>query len=179
MARSMATGTNSAWPLAVGVALGDLIWPLAAIGGVGILAQFHSAIMPVLAFIAVMIFIIMGVMLIWKANKTPEHLGRLTRSGFVAGFMAGFLVIISNPKAILFYIGVLPGFFDLTIITIVDALLISLISASIPFSGNLVMAVIMSKSRHWLATPTRIRRLNQLSGTLLIIVGIFIFISQV
>ncbi len=118
MARSMATGTKSAWPLAAGVGLGDFIWPLVAIGGIGILAQFHSAIMPMLAFIAVIIFIIMGIMLIWKANKTPEHLGRLTRSGFAAGFMAGFLVIISNPKAILFYIGVLPGFFDLTIITL-------------------------------------------------------------
>jgi threonine/homoserine/homoserine lactone efflux protein len=102
MARSMATGTKSAWPLAAGVALGDFIWPIVAIGGIGILAQFHSAIMPMLAFIAVIIFIIMGIMLIWKANKTPEHLGRLTGSGFAAGFMAGFLVIISNPKAILF-----------------------------------------------------------------------------
>ena len=35
VARTMAGGFASAWPLAVGVALGDLLWPLAAIYGLG------------------------------------------------------------------------------------------------------------------------------------------------
>ena len=29
----------------------------------------------------------------------------------LAGLLAGILVILGNPKAILFYIGILPGFF--------------------------------------------------------------------
>ena len=38
---------------------------------------------------------------------------RLTRPGRWAGFAAGVAAVIGNPKAILFYMGVLPGFFDL------------------------------------------------------------------
>jgi threonine/homoserine/homoserine lactone efflux protein len=29
-----------------------------------------------------------------------------------AGFISGVLIILGSPKAILFYMGVLPGFFD-------------------------------------------------------------------
>lgn len=179
MARAMATGTQGAWPLAAGVAIGDFIWPMVAIAGMGLLVQFHSAIMPIMALIAVAIFVFMGAMLIWHADERPEHLNQLTRSGFIAGFMAGLLVIISNPKAILFYMGVLPGFFNLTDITTIDAILISLISASIPFSGNLAMAVMIGRSRHWLSTSARLRRLNQISGFLLIAVGLVILISKI
>jgi threonine/homoserine/homoserine lactone efflux protein len=32
----------------------------------------------------------------------------------MAGFLAGLAAILANPKAILFYMGMLPGFFDLT-----------------------------------------------------------------
>jgi hypothetical protein len=34
-----------------------------------------------------------------------------------AGFLAGLAVILGNPKAILFYMGMLPGFFDLRALT--------------------------------------------------------------
>ena len=183
MARAMATGPQGAWPLAAGVAVGDLIWPLVAIGGVGMLAQFHSAIMPILALIAVIIFLIMGMTLIWRADTQPDQLSQLTPNGFMAGFtagfIAGFLVIISNPKAILFYMGILPGFFNLAEITASDAILISLISASVPFLGNVSLAILIGKSRQWLATPSRLRRLNQFSSVLLIAVGVIILLTKI
>ena len=37
-----------------------------------------------------------------------------------AGFTAGLMVIAGNPKAILFYMGVLPGFFDFRTLTALD-----------------------------------------------------------
>ena len=183
MARAMATGPQGAWPLAAGVAVGDLIWPLVAIGGVGMLAQFHSAIKPILVLIAVIIFLIMGMTLIWRADTQPDQLSQLTPNGFMAGFtagfIAGFLVIISNPKAILFYMGILPGFFNLAEITASDAILISLISASVPFLGNVSLAILIGKSRQWLATPSRLRRLNQFSSVLLIAVGVIILLTKI
>ena len=38
MARAVSGGFQAAWPLALGVAIGDLIWPLVAIGGMTWLA---------------------------------------------------------------------------------------------------------------------------------------------
>jgi len=54
----------------------------------------------------------MGAMLIWKPARTLRADSRLTAPGIWAGFLAGLMVIIGNPKAILFYLGILPGFFD-------------------------------------------------------------------
>jgi threonine/homoserine/homoserine lactone efflux protein len=179
LARAVSSGFHGVWPLAAGVALGDFIWPLAAMAGVSVLVSLNANFLDILALIAVVIFFTMGVMLIRHADTPPERLSRLTRAGFLAGFSAGLLVIIGNPKAMLFYMGVLPGFFDLSGITMTDALLISLVSMVVPFTGNLVLGVMVGKSRGWLNTPGRIKRLNTVSGVLLIGVGIVILIGKI
>ena len=79
----------------------------------------------------------------------------------------------------LFYMGVLPGFFDLSIITMTDALMISLVSMAVPLMGNLVLGVMVGKSRGWLHTPGRIKRLNTISGIMLIGVGMVILIGKI
>ena len=113
IARALASGFHGVCPLALGVALGDFIWPLAAMAGVGVLVSLNAHFLNYLAFIAAIIFFVMGFMLIRHADSQPARLTRLTRpsrQNFLAGFSAGALIIISNPKAILFYMGVLPGF---------------------------------------------------------------------
>jgi threonine/homoserine/homoserine lactone efflux protein len=179
IARAVSNGFHGAWPLATGVALGDFIWPLAAMAGVSVLVSLNANFLDILALITVVIFFTMGIMLIRHADRTPERLSRLTRAGFLAGFSAGLLVIIGNPKAMLFYMGVLPGFFDLSIITMTDALMISLVSMAVPLMGNLVLGVMVGKSRGWLHTPGRIKRLNTISGIMLIGVGMVILIGKI
>lgn len=179
LARAVSNGFHGVWPLAAGVALGDFIWPFAAMAGVSVLVSLNPNFLDILALIAVAIFITMGAMLIRHADQPPERLNRLTRAGFLAGFSAGLLVIIGNPKAMLFYMGVLPGFFDISVITMTDALLISLVSMAVPLTGNLMLGVMVGKSRNWLNTPGRIKRLNTVSGVMLIGVGLVILIGKI
>ncbi len=179
LARAVSNGFHGVWPLAAGVALGDFIWPFAAMAGVSVLVSLNPNFLDILALIAVVIFITMGAMLIRHADQPPERLNRLTRAGFLAGFSAGLLVIIGNPKAMLFYMGVLPGFFDISVITMTDALLISLVSMAVPLTGNLMLGVMVGKSRNWLNTPGRIKRLNTVSGVMLIGVGLVILIGKI
>jgi threonine/homoserine/homoserine lactone efflux protein len=54
-------------------------------------------------------FLFMGVILILKSNKMVVMNSKLTTPSAFAGFAAGLVVILGNPKAILFYLGVLPG----------------------------------------------------------------------
>ena len=61
---------------------------------------------------------------------------KLTKSGDLSGFYAGFLVILGKPKAAIFYLGILPGGFNLVALTLIDFIAIALISALIPFLGN-------------------------------------------
>ncbi|WP_298295631.1 LysE family translocator [uncultured Litoreibacter sp.] len=177
LARAMSGGFHAAWPLALGVVVGDVIWPLVAILGVTWLVDQVSWFMDVLRWVAVVMFVGMGVLLIRNADKQLSENSRLTRPGMWAGFMAGVAVILANPKAVLFYMGVLPGFFDLTQVTWLDIAAIMFLSMLVPLVGNLVLALSVDRVRGLLKSPGALRRMNVIAGWLLIGVGIVIGVS--
>jgi threonine/homoserine/homoserine lactone efflux protein len=156
------------------VALGDLVWPLAAILGLSWIESSYGDLLSVLRWVAAGIFLVMGVLLIRKPATPPGTDSRMTRPGLWAGFSVGLAAVIGNPKAILFYMGALPGFFTLGALTAADIALIILISALIPMAGNLALAWFLDRARKVLSSPQSLRRLNIGSGVLLIGVGLAI-----
>lgn len=177
MARGMSGGFPAAWPLALGVAVGDILWPLLAVLGVTWVASTFDGLMEALKYLAVVMFAVMGLLLIRHADRTIAADSRLTRPGAWAGFMAGLAVILGNPKAILFYMGMLPGFFDLAAVTPIDIGAIVVISFVVPLGGNLIMALFIDRVRRLLASPAALRRTNIVSGVLLILVAGLIALS--
>jgi threonine/homoserine/homoserine lactone efflux protein len=177
LARSLSGGFHAAWPLALGVVVGDVIWPLIAILGVTWIVDQASWFMDVLKWVAVLVFVAMGILLIRNADRQLAENSRLTRPGMWAGFLAGVAVILANPKAVLFYMGVLPGFFDLTLITMADIAVICGLSMVVPFLGNLALAGFVDRVRGVLKNPRSVARLNTFSGCLLVGVGLVIAAS--
>ena len=173
-ARALSGGFHAAWPLALGVVVGDVLWPLLAILGVTWIVSVYAGFMALLRWFASLTFLAMGALLIRNAGKSIARDSRLTRPGLGAGFAAGVAVILGNPKAILFYMGVLPGFFDLTRLTALDIAAICLLSLVVPLIGNLSLAVFLDRARRLLTSPTALRRTNIISGVLLIGVGLVI-----
>ena len=174
IARAISGGIHSAWPLALGVVVGDVIWPLVAIFGVSYLVSIYADFMVILKYVGALMFFFMGLALLRKPAEVLAKDNRLTAPGMWAGFVAGLLVIMSNPKAILFYMGVLPGFFDFRAITFWDIVVICTISLVVPFIGNVALAAMVDRMRRFLASPEAVRRLNIGSGIALILVGILI-----
>lgn len=170
-ARALSGGFSAAVPLALGVTIGDALWPLLAVLGVSWIVSEFAWFMTALRFLAMIVFWAMGIALIRHADRTISGNNRLTQPGFWAGFLAGVAVILGNPKAILFYMGILPGFFDLTRITRLDILAIMGISMAVPFVGNLVFAAFIDRVRRVLTSPKALRRTNITAGIMLLIVG--------
>ncbi len=177
MARSLSGGFASAWPLAVGVVLGDLMWPAVAIFGLSWIVSTYAGIMVVLKLAAAVTFGVMGVLLIRKSGTLTGADSRLTRPGRLAGFLTGVAAVLGNPKAILFYMTVLPGFFDLSRLKGPDIAAILAISAVVPLAGNLALALFLDRARDLLSSPGRVQMLNRISGGLLILVGIAIALT--
>jgi threonine/homoserine/homoserine lactone efflux protein len=173
-ARALSGGFAAAWPLAVGVALGDLIWPLAAILGLSWIESSYGDFLSALRWVAAAIFLVMGILLIRKPAASMSADSRLTRPGLWSGFSVGVAAVIGNPKAILFYMGALPGFFTLDALGPVDIVAIIALSALIPMAGNLGLALFLDRARQLLSSPESVRRLNVTSGVLLIGVGLAI-----
>lgn len=174
LARAMSGGFRAAWPLALGVTIGDALWPLLAILGMSWVATEFEGLTVVLKFVASAFFLWLGWTIIRNADKQIAADTRLTRPGMWAGFVAGVIVILANPKAILFYMGMLPGFFDLRALTAPDIGVIVGLSMAVPFFGNLVLASFIGKLRALLTSPKALKRLNVSAGVLLIVVAAII-----
>jgi len=173
-ARALSGGFQAAWPLALGVVVGDVLWPFLAILGVTWIVSVLAGFMTFLRWVACATFVIMGVLIIRNADTSIAKDSRLTRPGMWAGFAAGLAVILGNPKAILFYMGVLPGFFDLTQLRWPDMLAIAALSAIVPLFGNLCLALFIDRAKRLLSSPKALRRTNVTAGILLILVGLVI-----
>ena len=163
MARALSGGFGAAWPLA-----------LVAVLGISWILSVFDMFMLGMRWIACAVFLIMGVLLIRHADAKIDRDNRLTRPGAWAGFGAGLLAILGNPKAVLFYIGVLPGFFDLRHVTALDVGAIIAASVAIPLFGNLAIAALVGKLRGLMTDPATLKRINIVAGALLICVGLLI-----
>ena len=177
LARTLSGGFQAAWPLALGVSLGDAAWPLLAILGVSWLVNEINGLMHIMRILGALMFLIMGTLLITRADRALGSNSRLTRPGMWAGFVAGVLAILSNPKAILFYMGVLPGFFDLTQISNTDVFTIVLVSVLVPFLSNLTLIAFVHQIGQALRAPSAVKRINIISGCLLVVVGLIILFT--
>jgi threonine/homoserine/homoserine lactone efflux protein len=158
LARAMSGGFHAAWPLALGVTIGDALWPLLAILGMSWVATEFEGVTVALKFVASGFFLWLGWTIIRHADKQIAADSRLTRPGMWAGFLAGVVVILANPKAILFYMGMLPGFF------------VGL-SMAVPLLGNVLLAGFVGRVKRLLSSPQALRRLNLSAGALLIVVA--------
>lgn len=177
IARSLKSGFAGAWPLALGVAIGDLCWPALALLSLGQIVSLHGDLIFWLRYIAVAVFVGMGIGLYLAPVYPLQAESKLTKEGVLAGFLAGLMVIIGNPKAMLFYIGILPGFFDVSRLQIADIAVIALISALAPFTGNLILGLAVGRARQLISSVSARRRLNQGSGIILIAVGGLILVT--
>lgn len=176
-ARCLQSGFSGGWPLALGVAVGDCLWPLIALLTLAQVAQIYAEMLMGLKFLAVAVFFFLGVQLIRMPVVRPVAAGRLIQPGVLTGFLAGILVILGNPKAILFYLGILPGFFDIDRLSAADIAVIVLCSAVVPLMGNLLFIVAVNKARTVLTSDLARRRLNVGTGAVLLAVGVFLLVS--
>ena len=174
IARTVSGGTKSAISLALGVSLGDFLWPIVVFFGLAFLVSLYSEILILFRYLAAIILTIMGIQTILNSRKKLYLNSRLTKSGFFAGFSAGFIAVTANPKASLFYLTLLPSFFNFDTINFFDIMIISTVSFSVPMIGNILMILFLSKVRSFLSSPNSVRITNVVSGALLIGVGVII-----
>lgn len=179
VARTLASGWRSAMPLAAGVAVGDVLWPLLAIFGLSAIATLYGEVMQVLRYVGAGILLWMGWRLITRPRialqEKPDP--ALMRRDARRAFMAGLLVNLGNPKSIFFFMGLLPGFFHIASLTPLDVAVIVGMSAGVLLLGNVLWALAAHSARTVLSTPRMLRRVDRASGTALIGAGTWIAAS--
>jgi len=173
IARTLGSGMRAALPLAAGVSIVDVLWPLLAILGLSALVESNADILHVMRYAGGAILIWMGWRLVAGSRRalTTEPDPALMRRTAWQGFAAGVLVNLGNPKSIVFFIGILPNLFDVRALGAPDIAIILAMSAAVPFLGNVVWAGAAHRARRLLSSSAAVRRVNQASGGALIGAG--------
>ena len=111
-ASAIRRGYGSAVRITLGILVADLIFILAVVLGANALMTALDAYAQWLNWLSAGILIIMGLWML-RSKVTSAELNSADTAPQSYGFAAGFGITFCDPKALAFYFGVLPTFFDL------------------------------------------------------------------
>ena len=96
------------------------------------------------------------------------------KSSILKLLLAGFIIGVTNPKTIIFYLSFLPIFIDLNNLTLAtEVQVIVSIGATVFFVLSLANILGIRLRKH-IENPGTIKRINQVTGITMIFVGIFV-----
>jgi threonine/homoserine/homoserine lactone efflux protein len=158
--------------LSLGHTIGDIIYVALAMLTLTVLSDVISNSMLYVKILGASYLIYIGYQQ-WR-SKGISFEQSSQKNSTLKLLIAGFVVGVTNPKTIIFYLSFLPIFIDLNNLTVVTEIeVISVIGFTVFFV--LSLANIMGiKLRKHIENPIIIKRVNELTGITMILVGCFV-----
>lgn len=173
-ARAAAYGFRSGFAMAAGASAAEVVYVGLAIFGLAALADTHAWALDILKYVGAAWLIWLGWGLLSGRAQTFSD-GAMPPPGPAwRSFLNGLLINLGNPKAALFYAAIFPGFFDMTRIGWIDALVIIAFTVPIGLASDIAYAGAASRARTLLRSPRALTRLNRGTGGVLVGAGVVI-----
>jgi len=173
-ARSAACGFRSGFAMAAGASAAEVVYVGLAIFGLAALAETHAWALELLKYVGAAWLIWLGWGLLSGRAQTFSG-GEMPPPGPASrSFLNGLLINLGNPKAALFYAAIFPGFFDMTRIGWIDALVILAFTVPVGLASDLAYAGAASRARTLLRSHRALTRLNRGTGGVLMGAGVVI-----
>jgi threonine/homoserine/homoserine lactone efflux protein len=151
-ASAVRRGYPSAVRITLGILLADLIFILAVVYGASLLLEWLNAYEQWLQWVSSGVLILIGLwMLAAKVGATELAFDSEPKRDF--SFTAGFTITFLDPKALAFYFGVLPTFFDIQAFGITEVVLFILLVSAVICLTKAFYAWIAVRGLKLLPTP--------------------------
>ena len=173
LGHAMSKGLRRSAGFIIGMVTGDLIYLILVIGGLAMIAQGFQTTFLVIRIFAAGYLVFLGIKA-WRAPPLDFEAGNLPLRSGLRGFVSGLLLTLSNPKVIIFYVGILPGFMDLSALSPLDALMAVSIALGVLVCVLVSYAAAASRARTLLKSQRALKLMNRGSGSVLIGAGITI-----
>lgn len=174
VARSAYGGFSNGIAVAAGIVVGDLIFVLFAVFGMTALAEVVGGFFLILRYLAGAYLIWFGISLMQsKALFSVDGCGGLP-SKRSESFVAGLLITLADVKAIFFYASLFPAFVDLTRITVIDIIIIALITVVAVGGVKLSYAYFASHIAQYSIAHKTVRAVKVTAGGLMVGAGSFL-----
>jgi threonine/homoserine/homoserine lactone efflux protein len=164
IARGLAHGTKGAPAFISGFVVGDLAWFAIAATGLAALARTAATLFVAIKWAGVAYLLFLAYKLWTAPAKQVEVKSDDRKQHGWNAFLASVMLTLANPKAILFFLALLPTVVDLASMNTVRFLEIS---AAIIVVQPLVLgtyAFLAARARDLFTTPKAVQRLNRTSG---------------
>lgn len=163
---------SSAFFLA-GIALGDLAYLTIAVIGLAALAKSFAGALIILKLLGGGYLLYLAYVF-WTSEIKTSKLETQRGQSWYSAMLTGFAVTIGNPKAIIFYMALLPNVLDLGSVTFIDWSALALLTIFIIFTALAPYALLAAKARAVLSQPKSLKRLNRFAATFIGGAGTFI-----
>lgn len=176
VARALSQGFGAAMAMTGGLILGDLVFLTLAVSGMSALAATMGEAFLVLKLAGGAYLVWLGVKA-WRTEPVPvgaAETGAAAARGPLRSFLGGFVVTLSNPKAILFYAAILPTILDLQAIDAAGLVAAGAVVAAVLLVVCAGYALLAAGARGVFTSSKAMRRLNRVSGALLMGAGVAI-----
>jgi threonine/homoserine/homoserine lactone efflux protein len=177
--RAALRGFASAVPTVLGLELGLYVWALLAAAGVAALVAASQLAFVVLRVVGAVVLIVLGVRA-WRAAwrergdrpDTPAGTPANARAGWFRAFGEGVLVQLANPKAAVFMVAFYPQFVPAGRPLFATTALLALLQVAIEIVVYLSLAGAVARAGGWFRRPAVRRRLDAVTGTVLVGLGL-------
>jgi len=179
VARTLDAGPIHGFIYGGGIITGDIFWLTVAVTG---LTALSGALGP-----SVWIAKVVGAgVLLWFAFRafqsfanpqTPDRIkGSTSRLGYLATYLAGIAMPLTNPKPIVFYLSFLPAFFDLSQVDLAAYCAMVLIMLGMYAVTATVHVGLAHRARNWLKATGVKRWADALTGVIMLGVALLLLL---
>ncbi|MEZ9446196.1 LysE family translocator [Vibrio splendidus] len=170
LSRSLSYGWKQGLLVVLGVLIADYIFIFLALSGLTALASAMGEFATVIKYVGVA-YLFWLAYTTWTSDVSESSSTSSEQGTKASSVIIGLLMTVSNPKAILFYMGFFPAFIDLKTFTTTDVMMILVIS-TVAVGGVLSLyACTASKARFVFQGRSAKTLLNRLSGGFLATCG--------
>ncbi|MBK8770924.1 MAG: LysE family translocator [Rhizobiales bacterium] len=164
VARVISRGLGSVLPFLAAMWIGEAMWLVAAVLGLGFVAQKFYLLFSIVKYAGVAYLLFLA----WKMWTAPAAVqaGELPRDDSALRlFMTGMALTIGNPKIMVFYLALLPSLIDLNAVGTLGLAELVATAILVMMTVDLAWAFAASWARGWLRSPRAIRMANRASAT--------------
>jgi threonine/homoserine/homoserine lactone efflux protein len=168
VARALARGTQGLPAFIAGFVVGDLTWFTFAATGMAALAHAaHGVFMAVKYLGALYLLYLAFRMWTTPARVLPTETEVLGREGVLRVFAGSLALTLGNPKAMVFYLALLPTVIDLQAMTMMAFAQIALVIFVILSGVLTTYAIAAARARRIFRNERALKWLNRTSGTVM------------
>jgi threonine/homoserine/homoserine lactone efflux protein len=181
MRRAALRGFAGAVPTVLGLEAGLYLWALFAAAGLAAMVAASEVAFITLRVVGAAFLIYLGVKA-WRSAWLSRRLGSIQeatpdilpnpRRGWWKAFGEGAVVMLANPKAAAFMIAFYPQFVPPDRPLFATTALLALLQVAVEIVLYLALAAAVGRAGAWFRRPVIRRRLETVSGTVLIALGL-------